>query len=46
MEEIIIDDNLKLISYYPNQQTTLEWYQDLDICKQFDNIDTSYTKKD
>ncbi|KGF07850.1 GNAT family acetyltransferase [Tissierellia bacterium S7-1-4] len=45
MEEIIIDDNLKLIPYYPNQQTTLEWYQDLDICKQFDNIDTSYTKE-
>ena len=45
MEEIIIDDNLKLIPYYPNQQTTLEWYQDLDVCKQADNIDTAYTKE-
>lgn len=45
MEEIIIDDNLKLIPYYPNQQTTLGWYQDLDVCKQVDNIDTSYTKE-
>lgn len=45
MKEIIIDDNLKLIPYYPNQQTTLGWYQDLDVCKQVDNIDTSYTKE-
>ena len=29
MEDIIIEENLKLIPYYPNQETALEWYQDL-----------------
>lgn len=43
MEEIIIENNLKLISYFPNQEITLKWYQDLDVCKQVDNIDTPYT---
>ncbi len=45
MGEIIIEENLKLIPYYPNQEITLEWYQDLDICKQVDNIDIPYTKE-
>ena len=39
MEEIIIENNLKLISYFPNQEITLKWYEDLDVCKQVDNID-------
>ncbi|WP_276906430.1 GNAT family N-acetyltransferase [Peptoniphilus duerdenii] len=43
MEEIIIENNLKLISYFPNQEITLKWYQDLDVCKQIDNIDIPYT---
>ena len=43
MEEIIIENNLKLISYFPNQEITLKWYQDLDVCKQVDNIDIPYT---
>ena len=45
MEDIIIEENLKLIPYYPNQETVLEWYQDLDVCKQVDNIDTPYTRE-
>lgn len=45
MEDIIIEENLKLIPYYPNQETALEWYQDLDVCKQVDNIDTPYTRE-
>ena len=45
MKDIIIEENLKLISYYPNQETALEWYQDLDVCKQVDNIDTPYTRE-
>ena len=43
MEEIIIENNLKLISYFPNQEITLKWYRDLDVCKQVDNIDIPYT---
>lgn len=43
MEEIIIENNLKLISYFPNQEIALKWYQDLDVCKQVDNIDIPYT---
>lgn len=43
MKEIIIENNLKLISYFPNQEITLKWYQDLDVCKQVDNIDIPYT---
>lgn len=43
MEEIIIENNLKLISYFPNQEITLKLYQDLDVCKQVDNIDIPYT---
>lgn len=43
MEEIIIENNLKLISYFPNQEITLKWYQDLDVCKQVDNLDIPYT---
>lgn len=44
MEEIIIEENLKLIPYYPNQEIALKWYQDSDLCKQVDNIDTLYTR--
>lgn len=44
MEEIIIEENLKLIPYYPNQEIALKWYQDLDVCKQVDNIDALYTR--
>ncbi|UEA32180.1 GNAT family N-acetyltransferase [Granulicatella elegans] len=44
MEEIIIEENLKLIPYYPNQEIALKWYQDLDVCKQVDNIEALYTR--
>lgn len=45
MKEIIIEKNLKLIPYFPNQEVTLQWYQDLDVCKQVDNIDYPYTRE-
>lgn len=45
MEEIIIENNLKLIPYFPNQEISLEWNQDLDVCKQVDNIDTPYSRE-
>lgn len=39
----IIDSDITLIPYYPNYDVTYEWYQDLDVCKQVDNIDHTYT---
>ena len=44
IKEIIIEENLKLIPYYPNQEIALKWYQDSDVCKQVDNIDALYTR--
>lgn len=29
--------------YYPDYETALEWYQDLEVCRQVDNIDYVYT---
>lgn len=43
MEKRIIDDKLTLVPYYPNYDTALKWYQDLQLCKQVDNIDYVYT---
>jgi len=42
MEERIVDHEITLIPYYPNPDFTLAWYQDLDVCKQVDNIDHVY----
>ena len=36
------DKEVKLVKYYPNYKTALEWYQDLELCKQVDNRDTVY----
>ncbi len=38
----IVDNEIKLVAYYPNYPTALEWYQDLELCKQVDNRDTAY----
>ena len=38
----VIDDDIKLIPYYRNDEASLPWYQDLDVCKQVDNIDHVY----
>lgn len=43
MEERIVDQEITLIPYFPNSDVTLAWYQDLDVCKQVDNIDHVYT---
>ncbi len=43
MEKRIIDREITLIPYYPNPDVALPWYQDLDVCKQVDNIDYTYT---
>lgn len=42
MENRIIDHEITLVRYYPNYRTALEWYQDLELCKQVDNRDTVY----
>ena len=43
MEMRIIDADLTLVPYYPNVEAALPWYQDPDVCKQVDNIDSIYT---
>lgn len=42
MKNRIVDEEIKLVRYYSNYATTLEWYQDLELCKQVDNRDTVY----
>ena len=42
MKNRIVDEEIMLVRYYPNYKTTLEWYQDLSLCKQVDNRDTAY----
>lgn len=43
MENRVVDEEIRLIPYYPNYEVALEWYQDLELCKQVDNIDCVYT---
>ncbi|SDI79086.1 pyruvate kinase [Pseudobutyrivibrio sp. 49] len=38
----IIDENISLVPYYRNDEVSLHWYQDPDVCKQVDNIDCVY----
>ena len=42
MTERIIDKEIKLIPYYRNDEASLPWYQNLDVCKQVDNRDEPY----
>lgn len=42
MTERVIDEEIKLISYYRNDEASFPWYQDLDVCKQVDNRDEPY----
>lgn len=42
MTERIIDKEIKLFPYYRNDEVSLPWYQNLDICKQVDNRDDPY----
>lgn len=43
MEKRIVDEDIVLVPYYPNYEVALEWYQDLELCKQVDNIDHAYS---
>lgn len=42
MTERVIDEEIKLIPYYRNDEVSFPWYQDLDVCKQVDNRDEPY----
>lgn len=42
MTERIIDKEIKLVPYYRNDEVSLPWYQNLDVCKQVDNRDETY----
>ena len=42
MTERIIDKEIKLFPYYRNDEVSLPWYQNFDICKQVDNRDDPY----
>ena len=42
MENRIVDHDIVLIPYYPNPSVSLAWYQDIDVCRQVDNIDHVY----
>ena len=43
MKTRIVDLEITLVPYYPNPDVALAWYQDLDVCRQVDNIDHAYT---
>ena len=45
MNKIIVNENIKLVPYFENYETTLKWYEDKDVCKQVDNIDFLYDKE-
>lgn len=38
----VVDEEIKLVRYYPNYKTALGWYQDSDLCKQVDNREGVY----
>lgn len=41
----VVDEEISLMPYYPNEETALPWYQDPDVCRQVDNIDHVYTSE-
>ena len=43
MEKRVVDGEITLVPYYPNNETALEWYQDPELCRQTDNIDHVYS---
>lgn len=43
MELRKVDEDIVLVPYYPNEETSLGWYQDKDVCRQVDNIDFVYS---
>ena len=33
-----INEDITLVSYYPNEKVAIEWYQDLALCKQLESL--------
>ena len=44
-KQIIVNEEVSLVKYYPYYKETIKWYQDLELCKQVDNIDYVYDKE-
>ena len=42
MEIRLVDEDIRLIPYYKNNDVAIRWYQDKDVCKQVDDIDFVY----
>lgn len=42
MEIRMVDEDIRLIPYYKNNDVAIKWYQDKDVCKQVDDIDFVY----
>ncbi|MBR0451950.1 MAG: GNAT family N-acetyltransferase [Oscillospiraceae bacterium] len=42
MQIRIVDEEIRLIPYYRNDEVSLQWYQDPNVCRQVDNIDHVY----
>lgn len=42
MKNIVVDEDIVLVKYYPNYNVSLKWYLDKDVCKQVDNRDSVY----
>ena len=42
MEVRSVNEHIRLIPYYRNDEVSLVWYQDPELCRQVDNIDFVY----
>ena len=38
----VVDEEIRLIPYYRNDEVSLPWYQDREVCRQVDNTDRVY----
>ena len=43
MKPRIIDSEITLLPYYPNEAVALAWYQDVELCRQVDDRAEPYT---
>ncbi len=41
----IVDEDISLVPYFPNEDVTHPWYQDKQLCRQVDNMDGTYSKE-
>lgn len=42
MPKRVVDSEISLIPYYRNDEISLPWYQDLNVCRKVDNRDKPY----